>query len=171
MSQGLTNQIQHSVPGMHVAAISNRWVERAVSVFRYAGYDDVVVADSQRELDDAAIRLQPVATEDAMLLARTEHIDMLVDVTGSVEFGAHVVLEAFKHGKDVVLMNAELDGTIGPILQTYADQHGVILTGCEGDEPGVQMNVYRSVKGLRLTPPLLGHVKGRQHRYRNPTPP
>jgi predicted homoserine dehydrogenase-like protein len=92
---------------------------------------------------------------------------VLVDVTGSVEFGAHVVLEAFKHGKDVVLMNAELDGTIGPILQT--DRHGVILTGCEGDEPGVQMNLYRWVKGLGLTPRLLGNVKGLQDRYRNPT--
>lgn len=73
------------------------------------------------------------------------------------------------HRKDVVLMNAELDGTIGPILQTYADQHGVILTGCEGDEPGVQMNLYRWVKGLSLTPRLMGNVKGLQDPYRNPT--
>src|ERR1700730_9426652 len=104
-----------------------------------------------------------------MLLARSPHIDVLVDVTGSVEYGAHVVIEAFKHGKDVVLMNAELDGTIGPILQTYADQHGVILTGCEGDEPGVQMNLYRWVKGLGLTPRVLGNVKGLLDQYRNPT--
>ena len=104
-----------------------------------------------------------------MLLARSPHIDVLVDVTGSVEYGAHVVLEAFKHGKDVVLMNAELDATIGPILQTYADRHGVILTGCEGDEPGVQMNLYRWVKGLGLTPRLMGNVKGLQDPYRNPT--
>src|SRR6202008_2013081 len=76
--------------------------------------------------------------------------------TGSVEFGARVALEAFRHGKDVVLMNAELDATIGPILQTYAERHGVILTGCEGDELG-------------LPPRLLGNVKGLQDRYRNPT--
>ena len=106
MGQGLTNQIVHSVPGMRVVAISNRQVERATSVFKYAGREDAVVTDSQRTFDDAASRLQPVATEDAMLLARSEHIDVLVDVTGSVEFGAHVALEAFKHGKDVVLMNA-----------------------------------------------------------------
>jgi predicted homoserine dehydrogenase-like protein len=169
MCQGLTNQIRHSVPGMRVVAISNRRADRAVRVFTYAGYEDVVVASSQAQLDEAAIRLRAVATEDAMLLARSEHIDVLVDVTGSVEFGAHVALEAFSHGKDVVLMNAELDGTIGPILQTYADQYGVILTGCEGDEPGVQMNLYRWVKGLGLTPRLLGNVKGLQDRYRNPT--
>ena len=77
-----------------------------------------------------------VATEDAFLLSRSGLIDIICDVTGSVEFGAHVVLEAFKHGKDVVLMNAEIDATIGPILQVYAKKYGVILSACDGDEPG-----------------------------------
>jgi predicted homoserine dehydrogenase-like protein len=169
MCQGLTNQIVNSTPGMRVVAISNRRPERAVAVFEYAGCEDIVVAESQLKFDDAAARTRPVATQDPMLLARSPHIDVLVDVTGSVEYGAHVVLEAFRHGKDVVLMNAELDATIGPILQTYADRYGVILTGCEGDEPGVQMNLYRWVKGLGLTPRLMGNVKGLQDPYRNPT--
>ena len=168
MGQGLTNQIVHSTPGMRVAAVSNRRVNRAADVFRYAGLEEVTVAGSQQRLDDAIRASRPVVTEDAMLLARSPHIDVLVDVTGSVEFGAQVVLEAFAHGKDVVLMNAELDATIGPILQTYADRHGVILTACEGDEPGVQMNLYRWVKGLGLTPRLLGNVKGLQDPYRTP---
>ncbi len=72
---------------------------------------------------------------------------MIVDVTGSVEFGAHVILEAFRHGKHVVLMNAEVDATIGPILQVYAEQHGVILSACDGDEPGLQMNLFAGSKG------------------------
>jgi predicted homoserine dehydrogenase-like protein len=169
MGQGLTNQIVHSTPGMRVVAISNRRPERAVGVFKYAGCEDITIAGTQRTFDDAAARLRPVATEDPMLLARSPHIDVLVDVTGSVEYGAQVVLEAFRHSKDVVLMNAELDATIGPILQTYADQYGVILTGCEGDEPGVQMNLYRWVKGLGLTPRLMGNVKGLQDPYRTPT--
>ncbi|QWG14609.1 NAD(P)-dependent oxidoreductase [Bradyrhizobium sediminis] len=169
MCQGLTNQIVNSTPGMRVVAISNRRPERAVAVFKYAGREDTVVTESQSKFDNAAARARPIATGDPMLLARSPHIDVLVDVTGSVEYGAHVVLEAFRYRKDVVLMNAELDATIGPILQTYADQHGVILTGCEGDEPGVQMNLYRWVKGLGLTPRLMGNVKGLQDPYRNPT--
>jgi len=48
-------------------------------------------------------------------------------VTGSVEFGAQVLLEAFRHGKSAVLMNAEVDATIGPILRVYAREHGAIL--------------------------------------------
>ena len=110
-----------------------------------------------------------MATEDALLLARSEHVDVLVEATGSVEFGAHVVLEAFKHGKDVVLMNAEIDATIGPILQVYAEKYGVILSACDGDEPGVQMNLYRWVKGLGLIPRVIGNIKGLQDPYRNPT--
>ena len=94
---------------------------------------------------------------------------MLVETTGSVEFGARVILEAFKHGKDVVLLNAEVDATIGPILQVYAEKHGVILSACDGDEPGVQMNLFRWVKGLGLTPRVIGNIKGLQDPYRNPT--
>jgi predicted homoserine dehydrogenase-like protein len=168
MSQGVANTIRNSVPGMRVVAISNRRPERALQVLRYAGFDDAFLADSQQQLDSRIEAGNAVAAEDAMLLARSPHIDVLLDVTGSVEFGAHVVLEAFAHGKDVVLMNAELDGTIGPILQVYAEKHGVILTACEGDEPGVQMNLYRWVKGLGLIPRVLGNVKGLQDPYRTP---
>src|ERR1700757_2053511 len=66
-------------------------------------------------------------------------------------------------------MKAALERTIAPIFKVYADQYGVILTGCEGDEPGVQMNLYRWVKGLGLTPRVMGNVKGLQDPYRNPT--
>jgi predicted homoserine dehydrogenase-like protein len=169
MCQGLANQIAHSTPGMRLVAISNRKVKRAIDVFHYSDFEDVVVAERQSRFDDAIRANKPVATEDALLMARSEFVDVLVDTTGSVEFGARVVLEAFKHRKDVVLMNAEIDATIGPILQMYARKHGVILSACDGDEPGVQMNLVRWVKGLGLIPRVIGNVKGLQDPYRNPT--
>ena len=169
MSQGLSNQIVNSTPGMRLVAVSNRRIERAIGVLAYSGIPDAPRAETLAQLDAAIAAGRTVATEDGLLLARSEHIDVLVDTTGSVEFGAHLVLEAFRHGKDVVLMNAEIDATIGPILQVHADKHGVILSACEGDEPGVQINLYRWVKGLGLTPRLLGNIKGLQDPYRNPT--
>lgn len=169
MGQGLTNQIVNRIPGMRMVAVYNRTISRAVHVYEYSGLKDIAVATTQRQLDDAICAGKPVVSEDPFLLARSEQVDILVDVTGSVEFGAHLVLEAFKHGKDVVLMNAEIDATIGPILQVYAAKHGVILSACDGDEPGLQMNLYRWVKGLGLTPRVIGNVKGLQDPYRNPT--
>jgi predicted homoserine dehydrogenase-like protein len=169
MGQGLTNQIENSVPGMRVAAVYNRHPERAYHVYQYAGCENVISASSQGALDDSIRRGTRVVAEDPFLICRSSEIDVLIDVTGSVEFGAHVILEAFKYGKSVVLMNAEVDATIGPILRVSAKKHGVILSACDGDEPGVQMNLYRWVKGLGLTPRAIINVKGLQDRYRNPT--
>ena len=168
MVQGLTNMIVNSTPGMRVVAISNRTPDRAMKVFRYAGQEAVRV-ESAAKFEQAAAAGQPIATEDPYLICRSAHIDVIVEATGHVDFGLHVTLEAMKNGKHVVLMNAELDATLGPILQVYAKRYGVILSACDGDEPGVQMNLYRWVKGLGLTPRLMGNVKGLQDPYRNPT--
>jgi predicted homoserine dehydrogenase-like protein len=170
MARGLANMIVNSTRGMRLVAIYNRRVERAIDAYTYVnGELTPRVAKTQGELEDAIRSGAPVVTDDAFLLARSEQIDVLVETTGSVEFGAPLVLEAFAAGKDVVLMNAEIDATIGPILQTYADKHGVILSACDGDEPGVQMNLYRWVCGLGLTPRVIGNIKGLQDPYRNPT--
>src|SRR6266581_9501941 len=169
MGQGLTNQIVNSVPGMRMVGVYNRHLHKAMHVHTYAGVTHAVAVSTQGQLEDAIRAGKPVVTDDALVLARSEQVDVLVDVTGSVEFGARIVLEAFKDGKDVVLMNAEIDATLGPSLQTYAAKYGVILSACEGDEPGLQMNLYRWVKGLGLTPRVMGNIKGLQDPYRNPT--
>jgi predicted homoserine dehydrogenase-like protein len=169
MTQGLTNQICNSIPGMRVVAIYSRKPQRGRDVFQYSGQTGVAHVDTQQELDQAIATGVPAVTEDALLLARSDLIDVIVDVTGSVEFGALVTLEAFKYQKTVVLMNAEIDATIGPILQVYAKKYGGFLSACDGDEPGVQMNLVRWVKGLGLIPRVIGNIKGLQDPYRNPT--
>src|SRR5947208_3085881 len=169
MAQGLTNQIVNSVPGMSMVAIYSRKPQKAIHLLNYSGLENSIEAITQTQLDDAIGDGKPVFTQDVMLLARSEHVDLIVDTTGSVEFGAHVLLEAFKHGKDVVLLNAELDATIGPILQTYADKHRVILSSREGEQPGVRLNLFRWVSGLGLTPRVMGNIKGLQDPYRNPS--
>lgn len=167
MARGIANQIVNSVPGMRLVAVSNRHGEKAAQVLRYAGLDGVAVS-AQDELEQAIRLGRAASTEDPSLLCCSEQIDVICEVTGDVEFAAHVVLEAFEHKKDVVLVNAEIDATIGPILHVYADRYGTILSACEGDEPGLELNLYRWVKGLGLQPRVIGNVKGLQDRYRTP---
>ena len=168
MAQGLANQITNSVPGMEVAGIYARKPEKALDVFRYAGSDGGVVVTALDELEDARRAGRPVVTEDPLLLCQSEHVDAIMDVTGSVELGARVALEAFGYGKHFVAMNAELDATVGPILHRYAARDGVHFSACDGDEPGLQLNLYRWVRGLGLEPRVMGNVKGLQDPYRNP---
>ena len=168
MGQGIANQITNSVPGMELVAIANRHPDKARRAYEYAGVEPVAV-ESVGALEEAIARGTPAVTEDASLVCRAEGIDAVVEVTGTVDYAAGVVLDAIDHAKHVVLMNAELDGTIGPLLKTKADAAGVVLTASDGDQPGVQMNLYRFVRSIGLTPLLCGNVKGLQDPYRNPT--
>jgi predicted homoserine dehydrogenase-like protein len=169
MGRGIANQIANSVPGMELVAIFNRHVDGAMRAYTEAGIENVRVVHTVGELEDCIAAGDYAVTEDAMLLCHADRIDALIEVTGTIEFGAHVVLDAIAHQKHVILMNAELDGTIGSILKVYADKAGVILSACDGDQPGVQMNLYRFVKSIGLTPLLCGNIKGLQDPYRNPT--
>jgi predicted homoserine dehydrogenase-like protein len=77
-------------------------------------------------------------------------------------------MEAVANGKHVILVNAELDATVGPILKTYADRGGVVITNTDGDEPGVAMNLYRFVRMVGYRPVAAGNFKGMIDRYRTP---
>jgi predicted homoserine dehydrogenase-like protein len=107
-----------------------------------------------------------VATCDAGLLCRASEIDVVMEVTGDIDFSAQVVLDAIDAGKHVVMMNAELDATIGPLLKVRAEQAGVILTNADGDEPGIIMNLYRHVRAIGYRPVLAGNLKGFLDRHR-----
>lgn len=169
MARGIALQLVQSVPGMELVAISNRHLEGARRAYAEAGASEPVVAESVTALEKAISCGQYAITEDASLLCEAAGIDAIIEVTGAVEFGAHVVMQAIKHRKHVVLMNAELDGTIGPILKVYADRAGVVITNADGDQPGVLMNLYRFVKGIGVKPVLCGNIKGLHDPYRNPT--
>ena len=169
MGRGIANQIANSVPGMELVAIFNRNLDGAKRAYTEAGLETFQVVKTVADLEASIAEGKYAVTDDAMLLCQAEGIDAIVEVTGTIEFGAEVVLEAIAHEKHVILMNAELDGTIGPILKVYADRAGVILSACDGDQPGVEMNLYRFVKSIGLTPLLCGNIKGLQDPYRNPT--
>jgi predicted homoserine dehydrogenase-like protein len=154
---------------MRLVAISNRHLEEARRAYREAGANDVRVVDSAKELESALAKGQYAVTEDAILLCEAQGIDAIIEVTGTVEFAARIVLRAIEHRKHVVMMNAELDGTVGPILKVYADREGVVITNADGDQPGVTMNLYRFVKGIGVRPVLCGNIKGLHDPYRNPT--
>ncbi|MEV1295984.1 SAF domain-containing protein [Pseudonocardia sp. NPDC049635] len=168
MGRGLVNQIVNSTPGMDVVAIANRTVPTAVRAYTEAGCEPVEVSTTA-EVEAAIANGTPAVLGDAFALLAAENIDVLVDVTGAVEFGARVTVAAIERGLPVVTMNAELDGTVGPLLAERARQAGVVLTGADGDQPGVQANLLRFVKGIGITPLVAGNIKGLQDEYRNPT--
>ena len=168
MARGIAYQLIHVVPGLRLVGIVNRGVERAQALLRDAGVDRVTYVTTVAAAEAAMATGATVVTDDPTVLTRADGVDAVIEVTGAVEYGAAVALDAIEHGRHVVLMNAEVDATVGPILTRYADERGVVVTGCDGDQPAVQMNLVRFVRSIGLQPRLCGNVKGLHDPYRTP---
>jgi predicted homoserine dehydrogenase-like protein len=156
------------VPGIRLVAIANRTPAHAERAYREAGVAEWVRADSAREASAAIARGVPVLTDDPSVITDCDAVDLVIEVTGTIDAGARVVLQAFAHGKHVVMVNAELDSLLGPILKVKADAAGVVLTHTDGDEPGVAMTLLRYVRTLGLRAVAAGNIKGMVDYYRSP---
>src|SRR5882724_8286511 len=161
-------QLGTPVPGIRLVAIANRTIAHGERAFREAGITGWSHVTSAREAEAKISQSVPVLTDDPSVLTACPAIDIIVEVTGTVEAAAQVALDSFDHGKHVVLVNAELDSFIGPILKAKADKAGVVITHTDGDEPGVAMTLLRYLRSLGLRPVAAGNLKGMVDYYRNP---
>ncbi|MBZ5510169.1 MAG: NAD(P)-dependent oxidoreductase [Acidobacteriia bacterium] len=161
-------QLGTPAPGIRLVAIANRTPEHGERSFREAGFMEWRHPESARDAATAIARGLPVLTDDPSVLTTCDAIDVLVEATGTIEPAARMVLDAFDHGKHVVLVNAELDSLLGPILKAKADRAGVVITHTDGEEPGVAMTLLRYLRSTGLRPVAAGNLKGMVDHYRTP---
>ncbi|HWL14603.1 MAG TPA: hypothetical protein VNR00_03290 [Opitutus sp.] len=152
---------------VRVLGIANRTPQRVVEILAGAGRPFAMVR-SAPELDGAASRGAIAVAADPAVLCESPAIEAIVEATGSVEFGAAVTLSALLNRKHVVLLNAELDATLGPLLKRYADDAGVVFTHTDGEEPAVALRLVQYLRDLGLHPVAAGNLKGMLDRRRNP---
>lgn len=143
--RGFALQLLTGMPGMRLAAICNRTRDKAKKAIK----------DAVGEKSRSACLI----TADFKDLTQSPDIDVVVEATGEPEYGANVVMSAIENKKHVVLINAELDATVGPILKRYADEAGVIYTQADGDQPAKLMNLVREVQFLGFKPVMAGNIK------------
>lgn len=168
MGRGIAQQLGTPLTGLRLGAISSRRPDAAQQACAESGITDTVFARAQGEFDAAVAAGRTVTTTDASLVCQSTEIDAVIEVTGETEFGTQVAVEVISCGKHLVLMNAEVDATIGPVLKARADQAGVIYTNVDGDEPGLIMNMHRHLKAIGFKPVLAGNLKGFLNHYRTP---
>ncbi len=161
-------QLATPPPGIRLAAIVNRTPERGERALREAGVTEWRRPSSAREAEVAINHGIPILTDDDSVVTNCDAVDVVIEGTGTIEYAAGVVLAAFDHGKHVVLVNAELDSLLGPILKERADRAGVVITHTDGEEPGVAMTLLRYLRALGLRPVAAGNLKGMVDHYRTP---
>lgn len=153
------------MPGIRIGAIVELELAAARKAIAVAG----LTSDAGRETDDAATVQNIMAagsialTSNHLDVCNCDAIDVLIDATGSPSFGARLAIDAFNHGKHLVLMNVETDVTIGPLLQRRAEEAGVVYTLGAGDEPSATMELVRFVQSLGY--PIVAAGKGKNNKF------
>src|SRR2546429_713486 len=121
--------------GMHVVAVADLDVARALHQLRVAGWDDAAV--SAPSLGEALARRRTHVTDDAQALIACPEIDVMVEATGVPSAGIRHAEAAIAHGKHIVMVNVEADALAGPLLARKARAAGVIYSLAWGDQPAL----------------------------------
>src|SRR5262245_17689720 len=167
-ARAIALQLGTPVPGMRLVGIANRTPSHAERALSEAGLNEWQAVDRSNDAARWIEQGRPVLTDDYRVLVECDAVDIVIEVTGTVDFAASVALDAFAQKKPVVLVNAELDSLIGPILKSRAEDAGVVLTHTDGDEPGVAMTLFRYCESVGLRPVAAGNIKGMVDYYRTP---
>ena len=167
-ARAIALQLGTPVPGIRLVGISNRTVVNGERSFREAGFSSWRQTNSVHQAESFISAGMPVLTDDPSVLAACDAVDLIIEATGTIEFGVQAVLGAIHYGKHVILVNAELDSMLGPLLKARADSAGVVITHTDGDEPGVAMTLLRYLRSGGLKPVAAGNLKGMVDYYRTP---
>lgn len=164
----ICSQILESFPAIHLAVIANRTPENAESIYEMAGVDSVQRISTSSELTQTIAKDGYSITDDPDVIFDCDQIDAVIETTGEVEFGAQVALRSIIAGKHTIVLNCEMDATVGPILRDRADKIGVVYSNTDGDEPGVASNLARFVTTIGLKVVGAGNLKGFYDVHRTP---
>ncbi|HWO78196.1 MAG TPA: SAF domain-containing protein [Bacillus sp. (in: firmicutes)] len=107
-----------------------------------------------------------VVTTDYRNVIQSPNVDVIVDATGVPEVGANISLEALRSKKHIVLLNVEVDITIGSIMHQLFTNAGLVYTGSAGDEPAATLELYEFAKTMGMEVLVAG--KGKNNPF-NPT--
>lgn len=146
MGRGIALQLR-AMPGLEPSILVNRTVERAVEAWVLAGAarEEIVVSDDPRLLEIAVEQGLPCVCREPESAVAVSAVEVFVEASGTVGPAARAVLRAIAARKHVVVMNAELDATIGCYLAERARQQGVVYSYADGDQPGVLMRLLEWV--------------------------
>src|SRR5262249_31234533 len=97
VGRGLVHLLDR-LDGFRPALVVNRTAARGVDAYRLAGHDPstVTVTDDARGLQAAIESGTPAVTADYEVGVAVDGIDVLVECTGAIDYGASVLLAALR---------------------------------------------------------------------------
>ena len=122
-------------PGVHLVAVIDLSPDRAKASLARVGWSEAQY--SAKSLAEASKTGATFITDDAQAVIASDHIDMVIDSTGSPAAGVHHALLCCEYRKHIIMVNVEADVLAGPLLARRAAQAGIIYSMASGDQPAL----------------------------------
>ncbi|NUF26927.1 NAD(P)H-dependent oxidoreductase [Gilliamella sp. ESL0254] len=145
MGAGMIAQIA-TIPGMCVTGISDINIEAAQKAAK-----DYLASSSKKH--------DVLVSKSFKEVIQSKNVEIIVDATGVPEVGAKIALETLLSKKHLVLLNVEIDITIGPLMHKLFNAADLIYTGSDGDEPAATLEMYEFAKSMGMEVLVVGKGK------------
>lgn len=145
MGYGMIAQIS-TIPGMVVTGISDLNIDnanRAAEAFNASSKEQIEIH----------------TTTDFNDIINDDNVEVIVEATGVTEVGAKVSLATLLAKKHLVLLNVEIDITIGSLMHQLYSSAGLVYTGSDGDEPAAIVELYEFAKSMGMEVLVAGKGK------------
>jgi predicted homoserine dehydrogenase-like protein len=167
MGKGLFHQ-SRITPGIRCVALCDLDVNRCLAVLKASGTPHQV-ASRPDEMEDIIAGGKVAICEDGAWVSRCRSLEVVVEASTGMGNAAEHSLEALAHRKHLVLMNSEIDLMFGPLFVAEAHKSGVVVTSCDGDQPGVLRHLIEETRLWGFDLVMVGNMKGFLDRTANPT--
>lgn len=163
MGLGIARQVGKT-PGMRLSYVADLSPEAAETAARASGQTVCSLERATAPPTNPSVCLYS-ADPLGGLEDPSVKFDVLVEATNAIGWAARYCRAAIARSAHVVLMNAEVDLALGPLLQHEARQHGVQATSDGGDQHGVLKRMIDDISlwGFRIV--QAGNIKGFLDRY------
>lgn len=145
MGYGMISQIA-GIPGMVVKGISDIKIDNAKRA------RDAFNANSKKPEEIHV-------STDFKEIVHDPEVEVIVDATGVTDVGAQLAFETLIARKHLVLLNVEIDVTIGPLMKKLYDSANLVYTGSDGDEPAVTTSLFEFAKSMGMKVLVAGKGK------------
>ena len=168
VARGVLHTLTYT-PAVSPKIIVNRSVDRALEALSDLGIrrDQITVSDDVSELEQAIRSGHFAVTQEHKVLASLP-VDIVIEATGALDYGTHVILDALEAGKHVVSFNAEVDSLLAYRFHRAADEHGVVYTIADGDQPGALFRLAEQVEAMGFDVRALINCKRHLNLHQDP---
>ena len=122
-------------PGVRLVAVADLAPDRARAALEKVGWETGRL--NAASFADAQQRGTVFFTDDSLAMIASDHVDIVIDATGSPGAGIRHVLACCEHGKHIVMVNVEADALAGPLLARRARDAGIVYSLAYGDQPAL----------------------------------